>query len=131
MTERGTGLVASLAGLLVVLALLLSATEALVGLYAGTVVTAATHAAARQAASDVRARGGADPGGAMAEAEAELRSLLGRAGADAEVAWAIDGADLVVHTRQRRPSLLPPAWRPAWGGQWIDRTARVRLEDLR
>ena len=41
--ERGAGLVASFAGLLVVLVLLLFAVEVLVGLYAGTVLTGATH----------------------------------------------------------------------------------------
>ncbi|OWY58817.1 hypothetical protein B7486_77940, partial [cyanobacterium TDX16] len=77
--ERGAGLIATFSGLLVVLVLLLFAVEVLVGLYAGTALTGATHAAARQVASDPRVRGGTDATAAVEEAEGELRRALGGA----------------------------------------------------
>jgi hypothetical protein len=129
--ERGAGLVSTFAGLLVVLVLLLFAVESLVGLYASTTLTGATHAAARHAASDVRLRTGADPDQALRDADAELRSALGGVGEHAEVSWSWDDDQLEVHARMPRPGVLPPAWRGAGAGRWIDRTVHVRVESLR
>jgi Flp pilus assembly protein TadG len=129
-TERGAGLIATFSGLLVVLVLLLFAVEVLVGLYAGTALTGATHAAARQVASDPRVRSGADPAGAVQEAEAELRDALGGTGGATEVRWSVDADQVVVQARQQRPGFLPVSWRTT-DPRWIDRTVRVRVEALR
>ena len=131
--ERGSGLVASLAGLLVVLVLLLFAIESLVGLYARSMLTAAAHDGARAVATDERVRGGqrAPEPGVVAPAEQQVRSLLGEVGDTAELTWSIEADEVVLRARARRPSFVPDAWRPGDDPGWIERTVRVRIERLR
>jgi hypothetical protein len=131
--ERGAGLVASFAGLLVVLVLLLFAVETLASLYARTSVTAAAHDGARTVASDdlVRAGDRSPQGRVIGAAEAEVRLLLGRAGETAELAWSFSADEVVLRVRARRPSILPAPWRPGGDPGWIERTVRVRIERLR
>jgi hypothetical protein len=129
--ERGAGLISTFAGLLVVLVLLLFAVDVLVGLYAGTSLAGATHAAARQVASDHRVRDGSDPQAAVQAGDAELRDLLGGIGRDADVRWAVDGDEVELEARIRRPGILPAGWRSTGRDAWIERTVHVRVEALR
>jgi hypothetical protein len=132
-SERGSGLVASLAGLLVVLVLLLFAVESLVGLYARSMLTAAAHDGARAVAVDDGVRGGerALAPEVVAPAEQQVRGLLGQAGDTAELTWSIEADQVVLRARTRRPSFRPDAWRPGDDPEWIERTVRVRIERLR
>jgi hypothetical protein len=129
--ERGAGLVSTFAGLLVVLVLLLFAVDVLVGLYTGTSLSGATHAAARQVASDQRVRDGSDQQAAVRDGDAELRDLLGGVGRNADVRWAVDGDEVEVAARVRRPGILPAGWRATGREAWIERTVHVRVEALR
>jgi hypothetical protein len=129
--ERGAGLVSTFAGLLVVLVLLLFAVDVLTGLYAGTSLSGATHAAARQVASDRRVRDGSDPQAAVRAGDEELRDLLGGIGRDVELRWAVHDDQVEVQARVRRPGILPVGWRATGRDGWIERTVHVRVEALR
>jgi hypothetical protein len=130
--DRGTGVIGSLAGVLVLLAFLLLSSQVLVTLYARSVVNAAGFDAARQVAA--RAVDHADPTAvarAQDAADRRLRSLLGRMGADAELSWSLDATSVSLRVRVRPPGVTVPglAWSP--GLLTIDRRYTVRLEQLR
>lgn len=128
--EAGTGMIASLAGVVVFLALLLFATQVVVNLYAASTVTAAAFDAARIAA-------GADAGpGSEAAAEAHARSLLGAAGEAASFSWswldvdAEPGPDRVaLRVVAPSPTSLVPGVQVPF--EVVDRTVEVRVERLR
>ena len=86
--EEGTGLIASLAGLLAFLALLLFAVQTLVALHTRSVVTDAAYEGARAVAG---ARDDHRDPVAVAEAQADasekVRRLLGRFGEKVELDW--------------------------------------------
>lgn len=130
--DAGTGLIGSVAGLLVVLALLLLAVQTLVGLYARSVVTDAAHEGAR-AVAGARVDHG-DPvaeTNAREQAEAKVRSLLGRFGDRVELDWSDSTPDTVALTvRARPPGFLWDALRGP-GTALVERTARARVEELR
>ena len=130
--EHGAGLVASLAGLLVVLVLLLFAVESLVGLYARSVATAAAADGARIVASDPDVRSGAAPTPATTRrAEDRVRDLLGEAGRSAQMSWSIDGERVALRLRTSAPRFLPRAWRSESDESTFERTVHVRIERLR
>jgi hypothetical protein len=106
--------------------MLLFAVQALLNLYATSVVTSVAWDAARQVAGS--AGGTADVVGA----EDHARRLLGRFGPQVSFDWsASTGDDIVLRVQARAPSVL---LRPAGGvlpfGQ-IDRTVRLRVERFR
>lgn len=129
--ERGTGLVGTLAGVIVFLVLLLFAVQLSVNLYATTTVTAAGFDAARLVAS--KEVDHADPGSVAAarmRGEARFRSLMGAAGDRAVLHWS-GGADTVrLQVTLHTPTILPRSFggRVAFGR--IDRTFEVRVEEL-
>lgn len=106
--------------------MLLFAIQALLDLYATTVVTSVAYDAARQVA------GGAGGPGAEAGAEARARQLLGHFGDSVGFDWsASTGDQIVLHVRARVPSvLLAPAGASLPFGT-IDRTVRLRVERFR
>lgn len=117
--ERGVGLIASVAGVTVVLALLTFAVQLTVNLYAASVVTSAAHEAARLAAS------GAD----RSDAEARARSMLGPIGDDTRFEWDVGDPDVVaLRIVADAPRVLLPVVDGALGLDVIDRTVRVRVE---
>jgi len=130
--DAGTGLIASLSGLLVFLALMLLAVQTLVALHTRSAVTDAAYEGARAVAG---ARvDHTDPSAiatAEADASARVRSLLGRFGDTVELDWSRSTSDTVALTvRARPPGFLWAALRgPASG--LIDRTVHVRVEELR
>src|SRR5687768_13185417 len=81
--ERGAGLIGTLAGVTVFLALLLFAVQLLFNLYAASAVTAAAYDAARVVA-------GSD-GGDLGRAEAHARQVLGRYADRVTFSWSLDG----------------------------------------
>jgi len=125
--ERGTGLIASVAGVTVFLSLLTVAVQVLVDLYQTSVVGAAGYDVARSVAADPDQ----PPTPAeLAAAEERARALLGGVGDEAELTWDVDGAAvrlrLVVPTRR----FLLPAVAGPLGLDEVDRTVVVRVEKL-
>lgn len=131
-TEGGVGLVGTISGLLVFLALLLFAVQTLVGLYTRSVVTDAAHEGARiVAGARVDHRDPAAVAAARTRAEAEVRSLLGRFGDSVELDWAGSTADTVaLRVRARPPGFLWATLRGP-GSALFERTVRVRVEAFR
>lgn len=106
--------------------MLLFSVQALLNLYATTVVTSVAYDAARQVA-------GSDGGTrAQAGAEAEARRMLGRFGQEVSFDWSgTTDDDVVLRVRGTVPSvLLPPDRGPLPFGS-IDRTVRLRVEKFR
>jgi hypothetical protein len=128
--DRGTGLFGTVAGVTAFLAFVTVALQLLVNLYTGSVVTAAAFDAARLAAA--AGDEAAPDDAARLAAEAHARSLLGRLGDEAELTWD-DSDPSVVRLRvvARSPRFLLPVVEGALGLDVIDRTATVRVEELR
>ena len=125
--EAGAGVISTVAGVTVFLVLLLFAVQVLVGLYATSVVTAATYDAAKVLA-------GADTGdSAMGRANAEdgARRQLGRYGEKAAFAWENDAEVVRLHVQAPRPTLLPHTLVRGVGLSDIERTVVVRVERVR
>ena len=124
--DAGTGLVSTIGGVTAFLAFLLLATQILLGLHTTSTVTGVAHDGARDVAR-------ADPdvfGPATVEAEASMRSLLGRL--DVSFDWSGSTPDTVVlHVHASTPRVLPVSWDGPVGGDEVDRTVRVRREVVR
>ncbi len=125
--ETGAGVIGSIAGVTIFLILLAFAVQVLVGLYATSVVTAATYDAARTLAG---ADQGDSPAG-RASAEATARGQLGRFGERATFRWDNDADTVRLHVRAPRPNLLPRSLADGTGLGDIERTVRVRVERAR
>lgn len=110
-------------GVAIFLGFLLFATQALVHLYATSTVTAATFEAARRAS--------AETGGGCAEVPARVRGLLGDYGSRVEVGCAQRGEQLHVTVRGPSPARLLSGFGDGLGLGAIERTAVVRVEQLR
>lgn len=127
--ERGAGLVATIFGAFVFLVLLLFAVQILVGLYARSVVTAATYDAARAVAG-----GGefGDAGGQeanVAAAEATARARLGSISSRVDFLWQeVSSTRVVLEVRVVPPQFVPLRLAPL---AVIDRTVIVRSERFR
>ncbi len=130
-SDTGAGLISTIAGLLVFLALLLFATQTLIALYARSATTSAAYEAARLVAG---ARTSHDttpvPDDARAHAESTVRSQLGAFGDRVELDWSTSTWDTVALTvRARPPSFLWDSLRGS-GAPRIERTVRVRVEQM-
>jgi Na+-transporting methylmalonyl-CoA/oxaloacetate decarboxylase gamma subunit len=133
--DDGTGLIATMAAVVVFLMFLVFAVQLLFGLYATSTITAVTHDTATRAAGRDASRSDA----ALATYTADARDQLGRMG-DAGRAffdWQLpdddgDGtADFVVLTvRTRPPRVVPPSIGGMIGFEEITRTVRVRIEQF-
>lgn len=93
-------------------------------LYATSAVTAAAFDGARLVAA-------ADSPVGEDEAEAHVRSILGRYGDRLDVTFEPDPDAVVLRVRAQNPSLLPSALRRPLRIDRIDRTVRVRIERRR
>jgi hypothetical protein len=127
--DRGTGAISTAAGVLVFLIFLVGAVQLLFSLYASSTVTAVANDAAQRAAA-----AGAPP---LSVIEADARATLGRVGDEASFTWRRDDADgdgaddtLVLRVIARPPRFVPPSIGDGIGLGAIDRTIRVRLEEL-
>lgn len=121
--ELGVGLIGTIAGITIILAIITFATQIAFSLYATSAVTAIAYDAARVVA-------GSD-GGDTTDAEAEARVDLGRYSDRVAMAWRVDDDAVVLHVRAEHPSFLPAALRQPLGVQVVDRTIRVRRERFR
>jgi hypothetical protein len=130
--DRGGGLIGTIAGFLVLLALLLFAVQSLVALFARSAVTDAAYEGARQVAG-YRVEH-EDLGAvllARQRAERTVRSHLGRFGDGVELDWSGSSFDTIALTvRARPPGFLWEALRGT-GADPIVRTVRVRVERQR
>ncbi len=129
--ETGAGLVSTIAGLLVFLSLLLFATQTLIALYARSATTSAVYEGARLVAG---ARTPHDespiPEEALSRAESTIRSQLGSFGSRIDLDWSTTTWDtVVVMARARPPSFLWDSLRGN-GAPRIERTVRVRVEQM-
>ena len=110
---------------MVFLGMLLFTLQALLNLYATSVVTSVAYDAARQVAGS---DGGPD---AVAAAEEHARRLLGRFGDEVTFDWGrTTGEDVVLRVQGRVPSVLMSAGTVLALGD-IDRTVRLRVERFR
>lgn len=130
--EGGAGLIATISGLLVFLALLLLAVQTLVALHTRSVVTDAAYEGARAVAgARVDHTDPAAVADAQAAAEVKVRSLLGRFGDRVALDWSGTTTESVALTvRARPPGFLWTALRGA-GSAIVERTVHVRVEELR
>jgi hypothetical protein len=131
--DHGAGLIGTIAAVTIFLAFLLFAVQLLMNLYATTAVTSAAFDGARIVAGHR-----VDHGDAMAmieaqaDAEARIRSELGQFGDQVTIDWsASDDASIAVRVQGRAPRFLLPGLGGPLGFDHIDRTARVRQEDIR
>lgn len=125
--ERGSGLLSSVAGVVVFLVFLLFAVQLLFGLYATSTVNAVANDAATRAAS-----ADAPP---LRLIEAEARASLGEVGRSAEFTWWEDDVDrdgqldtVVLEVVARPPRFVPPSIGGAVGLDEIRRVVRIRRE---
>lgn len=130
--DRGTGLISTFSGLLVVLALLLFAVQTLIAVFVRSATTDAAYEGARLVAGARTLHDdSAVPEAARIRAEQIVRSHLGRFGADVELDWIASTWDTVALTiRARPPGFLWSALR-AVAPSSIDRTVKVRVERWR
>lgn len=125
--ERGTGLIGSIAGVTVFLALLTVAVQVLVDLYQTSVVTAAGYDAARSVAADP------DQPPSAAEldaATAHVEELLGDAARGASIDWEVTDDVVRLHLVVPTRRFLLPAVAGPLGLDEVDRIITVRIERL-
>jgi hypothetical protein len=129
--EAGTGLIASAAGLLVFLLLMLLAVQVLFDLYARSAVTAAAFDAARRVAGyEIATLPPEQLATAEADAEAQARNVLGRYAAETTFRWDVTATDVALRVMVRNRSVLPAALTRAMNIDTIDRTVQVHSETL-
>jgi len=130
-SDTGSGLISTIAGLLVFFALLLFATQTLIALFARSATTTAAYEGARVVAGARNAHDSSPvPDEARVHAESLIRTQLGRFGDRVELDWSTSTWDDVVLTvRARPPSFLWDSLRGR-GPTMINRTVRVRVERL-
>lgn len=127
-TTRGSGTFGAAFGLLVVLLLLLFATQLAYDLYATSAATGAAADAARTVAGHDAA---ADRAGAAAREGAALRQRLGGGGErEVHIEWQLGDPGFVgLRIVLEHPSLLPARWSARTPLGRLDRTIVVRRED--
>ena len=130
-SDEGAALISSVAGLLVFLALMLFAVQTLIALYTRSAVTDAAYQGARVVAgARVDQDSPAAVRSAQADAEGQVRRLLGRFGDRTELDWSGTTDDAVRLTvKARPPGFLWTALRGP-GSALIDRTVVVRRERI-
>jgi Flp pilus assembly protein TadG len=130
--DDGTGLIGSVAALLVFLAMLLFAVQLLVALYTTSVVTSAAHEAARVAASgSVDQHDPAAVATARAHGEQRLRQLLGSFGDRVRLDWSWNDDAVELRVRADAPRFGLPGLGTSTALGHVDRTVRARVEQLR
>lgn len=130
-SDTGAGLISTIAGLLVFLALLLFATQTLIALYARSATTSAAYEGARLVAGARTSHDSSPvPDEARSRAEDTIRSQLGSFGNRVELDWSTSTWDTVALTvRARPPGFLWDSLKGS-GAPRIERTVRVRVEQM-
>jgi len=122
--DDGSGLIATTTGVLVFLVLLLLAVQVTYHLYATSVVTAAAFDGARLAAGAT----GVD----KEAARDHVVELLGTYGRDRVETIEVErnGDVIALHVVARNPGFLPSTLRRPMGLDRVERTVRVRVEEV-
>jgi hypothetical protein len=127
--DPGVGALSTAAGVLVFLLFLVGAVQLLFSLYASSTVTAVANDAAHRAAG----RGAP----AVDVIEADARRTLGEIGDEATFDWRTDDSDgdgaddtVVLRVVAHPPRFVPRSIGEGLGLTEVDRTVRVRLEEL-
>ena len=127
-SEQGAGVVGTLLGVGVFLALMLFAVQVLFGLYVTSVVTAVAYDAAKSVAGADRGNTPAARGDAVRNAEHQL----GHYADDVTFDWRRSDDDVVrLEVRAKRPVLLPRSLLGGVGLGDIEREVQVRVEKPR
>jgi hypothetical protein len=122
-SERGSGPISTWIGFLVFLGTLLFAVQALLNLYATSVVNSVAYDAAREVAQSDGSTG------ARAAAELRAKLMLGKWGQGASFDWSGSTTDdVVLRVRGDVPSVMLPALKGSLPYGSIDRTVRLRVE---
>ncbi|MGH9226647.1 MAG: hypothetical protein ACRD2W_23315 [Acidimicrobiales bacterium] len=125
-SEAGSGPISTWIGFVVFLGMLLFTVQAILNLYATTVLTSVAYDAARIVAES---DGGTS---AIAGAEAQARQMLGRFSADVTFDWSgTSGEDVVLRVQGVVPSVLLTPGKTVLPFGEIDRTVRLRVERFR
>ena len=121
--EGGTAIVGTIVGFLILMVLLLFATQVIVRLYAESALTSAATRAAETVATSQQ------PNQDVAVAEAAARSQLGSFAAHhVSFTWEeVDGQQVVLLVKARSPEFLPGL--PGWSR--VQRTVTIRTERFR
>ena len=127
--DRGAGLIGTIGGVVVFLALLTFAVQLLFNLYATSAVTAVAHDAAGATAS------GADHDlpieVRIATAEAAARDALGEYGDRLEFSWDVDARRVRLTIEAEHPRVAFSGVAEVFGLNRVERTVEVRVEDVR
>jgi len=131
--QGGAGLIGTIAGVTIFLAFLLFAVQLLMNLYTTTAVTSAAFDGAHVVAGHRVAHHDDDAlRRAQAEAEVHMRQELGQFGEQVSFDWSgSDDASIAVRIQGLAPRFLLPGLGGPLGFDRIDRTARIRREDVR
>ena len=123
--DDGSGLIPTVTGVTVFLLLLLFAVQVVFNLYSASALQAAAFDAARLAAAD-----GTDWPSAQERADAHVRNVLGRYGAERvnSVEVSVDGDEVVLTVKAQNRSLLPLLLPDGLASDTVERSARVRIE---
>jgi Flp pilus assembly protein TadG len=127
--DRGAGLIGTIGGVVVFLALLTFAVQLLFNLYATSAVTAVAHDAARTAAA-----GAGDPGAledTIADAEVAARAALGEYGGRLKFTWDVDARRVRLTIEAQHPRVALSNVSSVFGLNRVERTVEVRVEDVR
>ena len=128
--DDGTGMLGSMAAVVVFLLFLLFAVQLLFSLYTRSVVTDVAYDGARAVAGDRSGRdGGADAPGARDAAEARMIQELGPTGTHTVFDWSATNADTVaLRVQVDAPRFLSLRALGPLATDHIDRTVTVRIE---
>lgn len=130
LADDGAGLIGTTSGVLVFLCFLLFAVQLLVGLFGRSVVTSiALSGANRVAGARVDHSDATAVAVARAQAETEMRQLLGRQASRTTFDWSASTPDeVVLRVHANLPRFLLPGVQGRLGTDTVDRTIRVRVE---
>jgi hypothetical protein len=129
--ERGGGLIGTISGLLVFLALMLFAVQTLIGVYTRSMVADAAYEGARLVAGARVDQGdSAARRSAQRDAELEVRSLLGEFGKTISLDWSQTTSDTIALTVKARPPAFALASLDPVAVSLIEKTVRVRVEQM-
>ncbi len=130
--DAGHSMLTASLGLLIFLSFLLFAVQLLLNLFETSTVTVTAQEGARLVASSrVDHSDPTEMITAERHAEDKMRALLGPQGATARFDWSSTGDQVVLRVQLDTPRFTAPAFGGRLPYNHIDRTVRVRVEDLR
>lgn len=129
LSERGTGIIASVFGVVIFLVFMLLAVQVAFVLYARSSIQAAAYDAARVVSGSDAATNGL--AAAETAADSRLQASLGGYAARSTVIWDVTKNQVGLTVSLRTPSLLPAALMAPLGMDSITKTVMLRREYVR